>query len=217
MSGGGEGLRSDAALNRTRILEAARAAFALRGIDVPMAAIARRAGVGVATLFRRFPTKQALVSEVFAEQVKACELLLETALADPDPWRGFCDLLESVRAVQIRDRGFTQAFLSAHPDAGHAAERAKAERDFAEVVRRAQAVGRLRADFSPHDLPLIMLAQVGITTTSSEIADVASRRLLAYLLQSFAVRPDDGPARSLPSPPEMDLRAVIELPADGRE
>ncbi|MEE2045582.1 helix-turn-helix domain-containing protein, partial [Nocardiopsis tropica] len=65
----GRGLRSDARHNRRRIMEAAREAFAERGIDVPMVAIARRAGVGPATLYRRFPTRETLVAEVFADEM----------------------------------------------------------------------------------------------------------------------------------------------------
>jgi AcrR family transcriptional regulator len=87
-------LRTDARHNRDRILAAARVAFETRGIDVPMAAIARRAGVGVATLYRRFPTRDALVTEVFEEQFRACAGLVDDALADDDPWRGFAELAE---------------------------------------------------------------------------------------------------------------------------
>ena len=202
-------LRADAARNRARILDAAREVFAQRGVDVPMAAVARRAGVGIATLFRRFPTKQALVDEVFAEQLATCDDLLATALADPDPWRAFRQLLESVRAVQLRDRGFTQAVLATRPGA-HDERRARAERAFAEVVRRAQAVGRLRRDFSPHDLALVLLATTGTTATPPEVADAVSRRLLAYLLQAFAAQAPGEGARPLPPPPALGLQAVID-------
>lgn len=81
-------LRSDAQDNRDRILAVAREAFAAEGLDVPMRALARRAGVGPATLYRRFPTKEALVVEVFAEQMAACTAAVDAGLADPDPWRG---------------------------------------------------------------------------------------------------------------------------------
>lgn len=208
LSGRGEGLRADAASNRSRMVEAARTAFAQRGIHVPMAAIARRAGVATATLFRRFPTKRDLAAEVFAGQMRTCETLIGAALADPDPWHGFCDLLESVRAIQLADRGFTQAFLTLHPDAVNDESRTRTEEDFAELVRRAKATGRLRADFSPRDLPLVMLAQAGVSSTPPEMAEAASRRVLAYLIQSF----DTGPARALPPPPAVDIRTVIDVP-----
>lgn len=203
-------LRADAARNRGRILDAAREAFAQRGLDVPMAAIARRAGIGVATLFRRFPTKQALVAEVFAEQLDACDALLDTALADPDPWHAFCALLESVRTLQVRDRGFTQAFLSAHPDARNDARRARAERDLAELVRRAKGTGRLREDFAASDLVLVLLANGGVASTPPDVADPVSRRLLAYLLQAFETRPTT--AAALPPPAQVGLKTVLDVP-----
>ena len=78
-------LRSDALDNRERILDAARAVFAAEGLDVPMREIARRAGVGPATLYRRFPTKQALAAEAFTDQMHACHAIVEEGLADPDP------------------------------------------------------------------------------------------------------------------------------------
>ncbi|MDQ3787939.1 MAG: TetR/AcrR family transcriptional regulator, partial [Actinomycetota bacterium] len=109
MSAASSRLRADARLNRDRILDAARQAFAARGLDVPMAAIARRAGVGVATLYRRFPTREALITAVFGDQLTHCLSVVDDALADPDPWRGFCSAIERVCAMQVADRGFSAA------------------------------------------------------------------------------------------------------------
>jgi AcrR family transcriptional regulator len=188
-------LRADAQHNRQRILDAAREAFATRGLDVPMATIARRAGVGVATLYRRFPTREALVTEVFADQLSGCVSLVDDALADPDPWRGFCTAVRKVCAMQVADRGFTAAFLTAFPDAvDFAHERSLAERKLGEVARRAQAAGKLRADFDLADLTLILRANEGISSDAA-----ASRRLVAYLLD--ALRAD----RATPLPPPAPL------------
>ena len=81
-------LRSDARDNRELILEAARALFATGGLNVPMREIARRAGVGPATLYRRFPTKEMLVTEALAGQMRACHAIVDEGLAEPDPWPG---------------------------------------------------------------------------------------------------------------------------------
>jgi AcrR family transcriptional regulator len=206
MPGGSSRLRADARLNRDRILDAARHAFAVRGLDVPMAAIARRAGVGVATLYRRFPTRESLITEVFADQLAGCLSLVDEAQADPDPWRGFCTAIEKVCAMQVVDRGFSAAFLTTFPDAiDFERARTHAEAGFAEVVRRAQESGDLRADFVPADLALILQANSGITAESPEAALVASRRLVAYLLQAF--RADR--ATSLPPPASLALRHAI--------
>ena len=200
---GGSALRADARRNRVLIVEAAREAFAALGVDVPMAEIARRAGVGVATLYRRFPTKESLVAEVFAEQLEECASVVDDALADPDPWRGFCAVIEKVCDMQAADRGFTAAFVSAFPDAiVFDEERARAERGFAELARRAKEGGQLRADFAREDLALVIMANGGIVAESAEAAVAASRRLVAYLLQTFRARPADPPG---PLPPAVPL------------
>ena len=197
-------LRADARRNRDRIVGAAREAFAALGIDVPMAEIARSAGVGVATLYRRFPTKEALVAEAFAEQLAECVSVVDDALLDPDPWRGFCAVVEKVCDMQAADRGFTAAFASAFPDAV-AFERERAEHGFAELARRAKESGQLRADFAQDDLTLVIMANGGIVTESAEATLAASRRLVAYLLQSFRAHPV-GPPETLPPVAPLSLR-----------
>ncbi|MDA0563372.1 TetR/AcrR family transcriptional regulator [Streptomonospora sp. S1-112] len=191
-------LRADAAHNRLRVLRAAREVFAERGLDAPVAAVARRAGVGVATLYRRFPTRDALLAEVFADEMAACTGAVEDALADPDPWRGFSAFLELVCAAQATDRGFTAALLTTATAGGSAFEdsRARMEEKVAAVVRRAKAAGALRPDFSRADLSLALMANRGITAESPEAAAAASRRLVALLLRSFragAPEPDPLP------------------------
>jgi AcrR family transcriptional regulator len=200
-------LRTDAAANRAKILEVARETFAAEGLGVPMIEIARRAGLGVATLYRRFPAKEDLVAEAFAGQMGECAGLLDTALADPDPWRAFCRVIAEVCAMQARDRGFSAAFVTAFP---HTVEfgalRERAERGFAELVRRAQAAGALRRDFDPADLALILLANGGIRAGTPEATEDASRRLVAYLLQAF--RADR--AAPLPRPAAIPLDAALQ-------
>lgn len=206
-------LRSDARHNRDRIIEVARDAFAAHGLDVPMAEIARRAGVGVATLYRRFPTRESLVVQTFSERLAACVSLMDDALADPDPWHGFCVVIEGVCAMQAVDRGFTAAFMSAFPDAADFERtRARAEAGFAELVRRAQDAGRLRRDFVLDDLTLVLMANGGIVTESPDAALAASRRLVSYLLQSF--RADF--AEPLPPATPLGLHHVLCPPTEKR-
>jgi AcrR family transcriptional regulator len=203
------GLRSDARQNRDRILGVARELFAQRGLDVPMAAIARHAEVGVATLYRRFPTKEALIVEAFTEQFGVCAAVVYDALDDPDPWRGFRTVIEKVCEMQATDRGFTAAFLAALPDAiDVSGERDRALRGFAELVDRAKAAGRLRVDFAPEDLILLFMANNGIVADSADLAKAASRRLTAYLLNSFRADHAD-PADPLPPPAPL---SVHDLP-----
>jgi AcrR family transcriptional regulator len=200
-------LRSDARDNRDRILEAARAAFAADGLEVTMREVARRADVGVATLYRRFPTKESLVTEAFADQMAACTAVVDEGVADPDPWRGFVGVIEKICAMHAVDRGFTAAFVSAYPKAlNFRAERERALRNFTELVGRAKAAGRLRPDFVLDDLILVIMANGGIRTTSRAAAVAASRRFAALAIQSFQAQPGNGPL-----PPAVRLPLTMPL------
>lgn len=211
-------LRADAAHNRARIVAAARQLFADRGIDVPMTAIARRAGVGAATLFRRFPDRRSLIDEVFSTQITHCESVLDDAATDPDPWRGFCTFVEELGRMQVEDRGFTEAFLTTIAEDSAAVEKSNhAESTFGQLVCRAQESGRLRRDFDPSDLLLIFLANCGVSAAPPEHAHDLSRRLTAYLLQSFEAK-GRGSGQRLPQPSRMALKDVFHSagPTDRR-
>lgn len=202
-------LRADARRNQERILVAARAVFAERGIDAPMATVARRAGVGVATLYRRFPTRDALVRAAFTQQMATCTRAFTDALADPDPWQGFQRLIETVCELQREERGFPAAFVAAFPDGAtaHTKVRSAADRGLANLVRRAQAAGALRADFRPSDLAMVFVAHGGLVAARPSDA-AASRRLVAYLLQAFRAEAASGP---LPAPSALSLQDFASL------
>ncbi|MFD0056770.1 TetR/AcrR family transcriptional regulator [Streptomyces sp. NPDC127168] len=192
-------LRADARHNRERVLEAAREVFAAQGVDAPMSAVARRAGVGVATLYRRFPTRSALVSAAFTEQLSVCAAAFEEALADPNPGHGLYTLLEQVCTTLVTDRGFDTVFMAGFPDSlDHAEERACAEERLSHLIERARAAGQLREDFDPADITLLLMAVNGLAGQPPEVALPAARRLLAYLFQAFQAHP---PSRPGPLPP----------------
>ena len=184
-------LRSDARDNRQLILDAARAVFAAEGLDVPIGEIARRAGVGPATVYRRFPTKEMLVTEALAGQMRACHAIVDEALADPDPWRGFCLMIEKSCELHARNRGLTKALMSAYPKAmDFAADREYALRSTARLARRAQDAGHLRRDFVLDDLILMLTASRGIRAESPAATVAASRRFAALTIQAFQASPD---------------------------
>jgi AcrR family transcriptional regulator len=187
-------LRSDARDNRERILDAARALFSADGLNVPMREVARRAGVGPATLYRRFPTKQVLVAEAFADQLHACRAIVDEACADPDPWHGLCRVIERICELHARDRGFTEAFLSTFPGVGDvAAGREYTLKAVAELAQRAKDGGRLRPDFVLDDLILVLMANKGIHATSPAAQVMASRRFAALVIQAFEASPQHAP------------------------
>jgi AcrR family transcriptional regulator len=191
-------LRADAERNRALLVDAARDVFAEQGLDASLNEVARRAGVGVATLFRRFPSRDDLVAAVFEKKMSAYEEATAAALDDPDPWHGFCAYVERLCEMQAEDRGFADVLNATFP----LADRLQAARDRAavslrEVIGRAQHAGRLRADFVHQDLPLVLMANAGVVAGTRHGAPDAWRRLLAYLLQAFAA----GAAEPLPAPP----------------
>lgn len=183
-------LRSDARDNRARILAAARAAFAAEGLDVPIREIARRAEVGAATVYRHFQTKEALLTEAFAEQMASCSAVVAEGLATDDPWRGFSLVLKKVMTMHALDRGFARAFTSQLAQAvDFAAERDRTLRLLLELVRRAKEAGSLRTDFVLEDLSLALMANEGIRAETPEMRVAASHRFAALILQSFQANP----------------------------
>ena len=100
-------LRVDAERNRGRIVEAASSAFAVHGLDASLDGVAERAGVGIATLYRRFPTRDDLIAACFERRIAEYARAAEEALEAPDGWTGLCDYVERVCAMQAADRGLT--------------------------------------------------------------------------------------------------------------
>lgn len=194
-------LRSDARDNRGRILAVARAAFAAEGLDVPIREIARGAEVGVATVYRHFPTKEALLTEAFAEQMASCSAVVAEGLAASDPWSGFRLVIERLMEMHALDRGFARAFTSQFPEAvDFAADRDRTLRLLQELVRRAKEAGPLRGDFVLEDISLALMANEGIRAASPEMRVAASRRFAALMIQSFQANPV-----ATPLPPAVRL------------
>lgn len=203
-------LRADAARNRTRILLAAREVFAEQGLDAAMTEVARRADVGIATLLRRFPTRDELITATFADKMAAYARAIDTALVDPDPWQAFCTYIEEVCAMQAADRGFCNVLTLTFPTAkSFESERNRAYRGFTELIRRAKAAGTLRADFSAEDLPLLLMANAGVISATGDAAPKASRRLVGYFLQASAAQTAP-PLPAAPTPRQM-YRALLRL------
>ena len=98
-------LRADAARNRQALVSAAREVMAEHGLDAPLDEIARRAGVGNATLYRRFPQRITLIEAVFADRMAEHVSAVEEALEEPDAWRAFERYISDVTALQVHDRG----------------------------------------------------------------------------------------------------------------
>lgn len=201
-------LRSDAERNRARIITAARGVFGRDGLSASMASVAREAGVGIATLFRHFPTKEDLAAAVFADRMDTYVDAVTVALDDPDPWHGFTGFVETVCAMQAADYGFADVLTMTFPTAkGLEERRAEAFDAYVRLIDRAKAAGRLRADFSPEDLVLVHMANAGVVNATGEAAPDAWRRVVALLIQSFEA-PARGPLPDAPEPRAL-YRAMV--------
>lgn len=191
-------LRRDAERNRDRIVVAARAAFAADGVDVSVEEIARRAGVGMGTLYRRFPTKEDLIDAVLADALSEICDAAEAALEEEDAWTGFSAFLEHVLDLHARNRGVKDAIARRTRGGGRVeASRARLRPLVSSLIARAQAQGSLRTDFAPEDLPLLLWAGGRVAELTSAVAPDLWRRYLALVLDGL--RADA--ATPLPHPP----------------
>ena len=201
-------LRADAERNRERILAAARDVFAERGLDAPLEAIARRAGVGQATLYRRFPRREDLIVACFAPKLAEYAAAVEEALAAPDAWAGFCEFFEHVCAMQAADQGVQDVLTTTFPtDPAVEEQRTRAFARFGELVRRAQAEGMLRADFVPEDLVLLLMANAGVVRAMRHAAPDAWRRFVG--LMRDALRAERAHPLPPPPTPAQTYRAML--------
>ncbi|MCK1797568.1 TetR/AcrR family transcriptional regulator [Streptomyces sp. XM4193] len=190
-------LRADAARNSEKILRAAREVYAEVGPDASLDAVARRAGVGIATLFRRFPDKSALLRAVldrqFAEQVNPA---LDRARQDPDPLRGVALMLETALASAIAHHHVLVAARNTGVLTSGAGDRFFDALD--PVVRRGQQAGAIRQDLVPEDLRRIMTMLISVAWTM-EPGETGWRRYVALILDSLS--PANAGTLPEPAPP----------------
>jgi AcrR family transcriptional regulator len=188
-------LRVDAARNRAVLVATAREVMAERGLDAPFDEIARRAGIGNATLYRRFPRRVDLIAAVFADRMAEHARAVEAALEADDPWDGFRSYLEAAAELQVHDRGIADLVtMDVSPAVEIKALRDRAFRGLIEVLERTKAAGALRADTTPEDVLLILQANAGLVTRAHAAADEASQRLIHLLLDGLrAEAATDGP------------------------
>jgi AcrR family transcriptional regulator len=191
-------LRRDAAANRRRILDAAREAFAREGIDVSLIEIARRAGVGNATLHRNF-TKESLVQALYEEWRAKRHAASLRALEDSDPWQGLRGFMVDTLEDASRNRTLIDVFMiRLHRDATIGSP-------VAELMRRAQQSGDLRADARLEDLFLMFWGigrTIGITGTQ---APDQLHRQVAIALEGLRARPGQPPLPGAAvTKPELD-------------
>ena len=193
------GKRSHARRNHELLVVAAREVFAERGVEASLEEIARRAGVGVGTLYRHFPTRDALIEAVFERRIGEFVAVAEAAAEEPDAWLAFVGFLEGTLAIQAGDRMLKDVFLRLPPGTGPVQQaRTEMRQLFETVLERAREHGGLRGDFAFPDLALLFWSFAPLMDATADAAPGAWRRHLHWLLEGLR-------AEAATPPPEPPL------------
>jgi AcrR family transcriptional regulator len=202
-------LRRDAERNRQRILAAAAEVFTERGLEASLDDVARQAGVGVGTVYRRFPDKASLADALFDERIDALVAMAERAAAEPDAWAALVWFLEHSAEMLASDRGLRQILMFA----AHGHDRVACARDrmrpvIGSLVKRAQADGQVRADLAATDVPIIEFMLAAVAEYARQVRPAVWRRYLTLILD--ALRPAAASAGPLPEP-ELSPEEMVEV------
>lgn len=192
------------------VLDAAAAVFSARGLGATLADIARAADVGVATVYRRFASKDDLIVASYAPRLAEAADAAEAALLDPDPWRAFTTyFLDNLRLL-VTDRGFRELVLGAYAgtvgwsrgvpphrilELVEGTERAMRPHHV-ELVRRAQAAGVLRPDLEPSDMLVLTTAALSTADFAGATSPDLTRRVATIVLDGL--RPSRDTTTELP-------------------
>jgi AcrR family transcriptional regulator len=182
--------RTDFLRNRATLLSAAHAVFASRGIDAPLDAIAKVAGLGNATLYRHFPTRKLLVAQVLADSLDRHRLAIDDALALERGWDGFTQYLGWLFEEQITDLSYMAGLreIPAGENAEIDAIRDSNMEGFTDLIERSKVAGDFRADRFLEDVLVILMANEQLTRLGVDLARVASRRFFELSLSMLSAR-----------------------------
>lgn len=212
-------LRRDAALNREKILRAAREVFGQHGLGVTLDDVARHAGVGVGTVYRRFPDKETLVRALFEQDLGIRQASAERALAHPDAWEGFVDFLMEMSADLAENRGLQEVIMLG----SHSSEPIETVRGgmlpFLEaLISRAQESGDLRAEITPSDVPVVVQMLSAASQFTQGKRPEIWHRYFEIVLNGIRQRPDNPPLTT-PSLSNEMVEQVMGLvrPASAQE
>ncbi len=152
------GLRADARRNRARVLRAAQEAFAAEGLSVPLDEIARRAGVGAGTVYRHFPTKEALFETIVIGRVREMGERITAWAQSPDPGPAFFAMMTDLVEQGAIKRDLMDALTAAGVDVSAALERERIglQESMNTLLIRAQTAGSVRPDIDIHDLSTLL-------------------------------------------------------------
>jgi AcrR family transcriptional regulator len=196
-------LRRDAERNRQRILDTAGSLFAERGLGVSLDEIARHAGVGVGTVYRRFPDKEQLIDALFEDRLAEILATASASLEISDPWAGLVHFIERSMELQVEDRALKEILLSTTTAHARIEQGRRQIQPVVEaVLDRARRAGVVREDLSIADVLLLQHAIGEVADYTHDVAPEAWRRVLCITLDGL--RPDRRRPSPMPVPPLDD-------------
>jgi AcrR family transcriptional regulator len=184
----GGGLRRDAQRNLDAVMEAALELFAQRGVDVSIAEIAARAGVGKATVYRSFPTKDDLLDAVALRRIAWFQERMDVAGAEPDAWAAFESLVLDIAARMQRDQTLGAVLRPTYTRPAVKAAKDACLQPLEPLMRRAIEQGAMRADAEPLDLATIM-AGYGYAMADERASPQRWLRFAQLMVDTFRARP----------------------------
>lgn len=187
--------RADAARNDARILAAAREVFIELGSEAPVSVIAERAGVGMGTLYRRYPSKEDLVRALSLESMGEVRRAAEAALVDPDPWAALCRFVDA--CVESGADGSPRLSAPFEVTEEILQESQLAREAVQRLVERAQASGDLRDDVNAHDIVLLLHVLRELRVAHRRRDPALRLRFQSVMLDGLRA----AAARPLPAPP----------------
>jgi AcrR family transcriptional regulator len=182
-------MRADARRSRAKLLDAATAAFAENGADAPLDDIARRAGVGIGTLYRHFPTRLDLQAAVFRSQVQSVCATADELIATATPEQAFAGWVRAMAGYLVTKRGLSGSLIAGlGKDSELMSGCWMAMRDAAaRLLSHAQQAGALRADITPHDVLRLVHGVVIATEQSPQDTD----RLMSLMFEGLRPRQEE--------------------------
>ena len=186
--------RRDAVENRARLLAAAREVFVERGLNVTLDEIAHHAGVGVATMYRNFPSRPELIDAVYRDRSEQLDRIVDEGLAQEDSWDGLVLYLERMNTFLEADRGLRTVVMTTPEGAEDFAERRARRAPRVELlIDRAKADGYLRQDVERSDLFLIDVMVDAVRDYTVNVDAAQWRRSMSLVLESLRPRPEQPP------------------------
>jgi AcrR family transcriptional regulator len=187
-------LRKDAERNRQVVIEAARELFASRGLEATLNEVAHHAGLGVGTVYRRFPTKGDLFEAIFEEGIDQLTDLAESALCQANSWHGFEWFVTLMCEMTAMDRGMREIVFSKTCGGNRLDDaRDRLVPVLSKLVERAKNDGYLRPEVSATDMPILGLLAGTVSEYAGHVDAELWRRYVAILLEGMRYRDDQPP------------------------